>query len=209
MPNWCQNTLTVWGNEDELAEFKQKCLIKSDYNSPNDFDFTFEGLYPTPEELHDDENPPVHSENESLPDYQSRLNERKELYGFDNWYEWRIHNWGTKWDATQSYISSDSLEDFTVSFDTAWSPPTNWLKKISLKFPNLNFVLDYMEEGAGFCGVLKIGNGEITEQDGEPIYYNEEGDEVHNVDGVWFNKRSKEVIDTYDFWPIAENPFKL
>jgi hypothetical protein len=209
MPNFCQNTLTVWGDETELAEFKSYCLVTSDHNSANELDFTFEGLYPTPEELLNDENPPVHDENESLVDYQSRLKERQENYGFNNWYDWRIHNWGTKWDATDSFISSDSVEDFTVSFATAWSPPTLWLKKVSLKFPNLNFILDYMEDGMGFCGVLKICDGEITERDGEPIYYNEEGDEVHNVDGVWYNKRSKEVIDVYDFFPIAENPFKL
>ena len=46
-----------------------------------------------------------------------------EKYGFQDWYNWSIHNWGTKWDACNSHIESDDEDYIFITFDTAWSPP--------------------------------------------------------------------------------------
>ena len=41
----------------------------------------------------------------------------------DNWYDWNVTNWGTKWDVRPEYY--DRIDDNTIQlgFDTAWSPP--------------------------------------------------------------------------------------
>ncbi|MBO6195364.1 MAG: hypothetical protein J6O56_03335 [Bacilli bacterium] len=54
-------------------------------------------------------------------------------YGYCNWYNWSINNWGTKWnvkdDCTIDY--DDSTKEYTITFDTAWSCPTGILKEYS------------------------------------------------------------------------------
>lgn len=49
-------------------------------------------------------------------------------YGSKDWYDWRIKNWGTKWNASDS--SFDEATG-TVEFDTAWSMPENIFRALS------------------------------------------------------------------------------
>jgi hypothetical protein len=71
-----------------------------------------------------------------------------------DWHEWSINNWGTKWDACESNISHNDINYFAVSFDTAWSPPINWIDNIMQDFPDLCFTLEYEEPGICFGGRL-------------------------------------------------------
>ena len=44
----------------------------------------------------------------------------------ENWYDWHISNWGTKWDVGGDGYDVDISDDgrvMTVNFDSAWSPP--------------------------------------------------------------------------------------
>jgi hypothetical protein len=190
MPNWCQNNLRVYGDTIEISEFKKHSLTPADHNSPEDFDFTFEGLYPTPAEFTDEQSP-----DQLLP----------------GWYEWRIDNWGTKWDAAETVILENSVDELCVSFETAWAPPTEWLKKVSLKFPNLNFVLDYIEEGQGFCGVLDISDGEIVDDYGDVQFVDSDGREVFYdaESSCWkyFGTNDCVYDESEDFYPTAINPY--
>jgi hypothetical protein len=99
-------------------------------------------------------------------------------YGFDNWYDWRIANWGTKWDcdSTDMGFQTDNETYFWVEFDSAWSPPIAWLAKVAKMFQTLHFKLTYMEIGMWYAGVAYTnGNdGEIEVLDGEPE--NQDGD---------------------------------
>ena len=47
-------------------------------------------------------------------------------------------------------------------FYTAWSPPIELLKRVSVQWPALVFVLAYEEPGMAFKGVAKF-QGEINE----------------------------------------------
>ena len=40
----------------------------------------------------------------------------------DNWYDWNIENWGTKWDITDSGLGAVSETELYAYFSTAWSP---------------------------------------------------------------------------------------
>lgn len=69
----------------------------------------------------------------------------------DNWYEWSIANWGTKWDI-EYYNHELSLEQgmLYINFSTAWSPPTQAIQELNNKF---SFELYYYETGVGFYGI--------------------------------------------------------
>ena len=85
-----------------------------------------------------------------------------EKYGYKDWYNWSLHNWGTKWDACEG---STHISDYEVeaSFDTAWAPPTPWLEKVSMKYKKLRFELEYTEEGMGFEGKAFAKAGDIVD----------------------------------------------
>ena len=46
------------------------------------------------------------------------------------WYDWRLQNWGTKWDACHVQITRDDKDYLEICFDTAWSPATPVIEKI-------------------------------------------------------------------------------
>ena len=83
-------------------------------------------------------------------------------YGYKDWYNWRINNWGTKWDACEGGMR-DSEWEVEATFDTAWAPPTPWLEKVSAKYKRLKFTLEYSEEGMGFEGKAFAKAGDIVD----------------------------------------------
>ena len=89
------------------------------------------------------------------------LNEK--LHGHKDWYNWSIENWGTKWDAGESGTNQDTENVLDLSFDTAWSPPTPWLQKVTEKYRKLKFTLEYTEEGMGFEGKAFAKDGEMED----------------------------------------------
>lgn len=79
-----------------------------------------------------------------------------EKFGYETWYDWRINNWGTKWNACDSSIS-----DNTVIFETAWSAPENIYRKLSES--GCDFSAGYADENIGFStGVYESYNGTLT-----------------------------------------------
>lgn len=59
-----------------------------------------------------------------------------------NWYDWRIMNWGTKWNSCHD----GWYDDNTLVFDTAWSAPIPIFNKLKEKFPSLNFTINSIFE---------------------------------------------------------------
>ena len=83
-----------------------------------------------------------------------------EKYGCTDWYEWRLQNWGTKWNSCNTFLCDDKK---TIYFDTAWSPSVPLVKKFAEKYPQLRITHDYAEEQiAFFCGKNEYQNGEVT-----------------------------------------------
>ena len=72
-----------------------------------------------------------------------------------DWYDWSIENWGTKWDACEPRIDHNDKDYFSVSFETAWAPPIDWIDNIQQDFPDLCFELEYEELGMCFGGLLQ------------------------------------------------------
>ena len=82
-----------------------------------------------------------------------------EKYGFPTWYEWRCHNWGTKWTADCPQIYNIDGET-VVSFETAWDCAYPAIRALSEKFPNLSFTISYADEDIGSnCGEYTLIDG--------------------------------------------------
>ena len=145
MPNWCNNTLTVEGAEKEVQRFKQRAKSKA---SKGDADLSLACLYPIPEGV-----------------YQGNLGpEESQRYGKNNWRDWCITHWGTKWDADATL--TNEIPDFLVyEFESAWSPPVAWLKKVARDFPRLRFTLIYDEPRMGFAGTAIADQGKLIVDD--------------------------------------------
>ena len=132
MPNWCKNNLRIKGNGEKVLELLE--LLKAEDGS-----LTFNKLVKMPDELVDTTSPVRDDIN------VEERNRLKEKYGADNWYDWRIKNWGVKWDAGESGFYKRG-DDWIVSFQTPWGPPIEFLKRMSKQFSKITFILQFADE---------------------------------------------------------------
>jgi hypothetical protein len=124
----------------------------------------------------------------------------------EDWYNWNINNWGTKWDVGDSYISIDDEKlNAYISFDTAWSPPVEWLEKVIPMFPELNFRLKYFEGGVGFAGVLEGEEGEVVDNtcvgsnDEEYWHIATDGMDDDEIEERAMERIENEALDYWDY----------
>jgi hypothetical protein len=77
-----------------------------------------------------------------------------------NWYDWRIENWGTKWDVELEHVAtSNEGKTLATSFGSAWSPPIEAYEK--LKDMGFKISAFYVETGVGFAGRYEDGDQEF------------------------------------------------
>lgn len=89
---------------------------------------------------------------------KSAVKYQKKKYGSVGWYEWRVENWGTKWEVGNVDIYEDSIE-----FQTAWGVAEPVVRRWSEMFPNTEFDVRYADEDIGHnCGTFTYSNGELT-----------------------------------------------
>jgi len=119
-----------------------------------------------------------------------------ELLEGSGWYDWRVSNWGTKWDLDeqeqrdvfeQFMLNSDHIQQAT--FMTAWSPPCQAIAALSKKFPNDKFVLRYVEFGMGFAGTAHISHGVSHEED------TDDNDEINQFAVDYFGYDMEELTE--------------
>ena len=104
-----------------------------------------------------------------MPDYIFRGNlgtEERAKFGENNWYDWSISHWGTKWNA---YSFGEYEDSNSISFQTAWTAPHPVLQALSNKFPNITLIHQWADEDIG------ANVGKIEYKSGESIneYYPE------------------------------------
>lgn len=80
----------------------------------------------------------------------------------EDWYHWRVENWGTKWTGDVYFVEHAQPDALTINFDTAWSPPEAWIEKASRQYPDLHFYLKYEEPMMNFAGYFQAKNGETA-----------------------------------------------
>jgi len=72
----------------------------------------------------------------------------------NGWYDWRIKNWGTKWDATL-LRATRKKNSATLYFETAWAPPIEIYKV--LEEEGFKVEATYVEQGMQYAGHYKKG----------------------------------------------------
>jgi hypothetical protein len=94
---------------------------------------------------------------------QEQANRTK--YGYANWYDWCVNEWGTKWDVGgDGYEAQDIPDGLLMSFDSAWAPPVRAMEQlVDLGF---DVRLMYYEPGMAFCGVWENNDDDYYEYGG-------------------------------------------
>lgn len=149
MPNWCKNNLKIKANGEKVLDLLE--LLKDENG-----EFTMNKAVPMPKELEDTVSP-TREHNQTLID----------LYGAENWYDWRCKNWGVKWDASRSGFWQDG-KDWVISFETPWGAPIEFMKKLSKMYPNMTFMLQFADESEGGypLGEMTFKNGIASDPEG-------------------------------------------
>jgi hypothetical protein len=142
MPNHCISELTITGESKQLSKLlKQVQITKDEATETHDErEFSCHKIIPRPSKKDDD------------------------------WYDWNIANWGSKWDLCDfEWLENEWEEGFVhASFWTAWSPITPVLEKLSKKHKTVKMSYRFHDEGAGFYGHYTFEGGVITvEEEGE------------------------------------------
>ena len=168
MPNHTSNFVVVSTNTGcskeqlALAELKTKLSIHNE-------EFDFEGITPMPKDLaksFDVHDPFDHGD--EWENHMGHLVPSDELtrkrwikeYGFDNWYDWRIANWDTKWNSYEVDIAKNDEDELVVHFLTAWSAPTSIFLKVRDYCDKHNLIL-----GWEVTFEFEDESYELTEQD--------------------------------------------
>lgn len=150
MPNYVRNRLKIVPKDYTKAEEIEDKLSGTDTDGRYAV-FTFQSIIPMPENI-----------------YKGDVGEKEmEMYGSDNWYDWSVEHWGTKWDAVDPCVGvNHSNGEISVTFDTAWACPEPVIKELARLYPDTLIRLEYADEDYGYnCGVITEKDGKITKQD--------------------------------------------
>lgn len=123
---------------------------------------------------------------ERLPGRKENFDELYELgktccenirkYGYVDWYNWRIDNWGTKWHASDIYVNHN-----IISFQTAWSVPDPILEAFAYICDkhNVTFEGEYADEDRGH------NTGHISSENGITAHENESHEALETYINLW------------------------
>lgn len=217
MPNHVSTNLRIVGNQKDVEAFVE--AIKS-AEAESGYDFSI--LLPVPPELLVVGSPtriltggeyavemdrlnnlPNGSTEKQLggkPITQAMADDYQKRFGATNWYDWRVKNYGTKWNLYNITFSGlqpqdDGLCVAEFSYYTAWSPATQYFINVSEQFPELTFTHEFADEGGGFVGEETIANGVIQSQTGYD-WDSDDGIKIRDRVGYYYPEDdSEEVCD--------------
>ena len=151
MPNYCDNNVFLQHEDESMIDRAEQAFNRGELISE---------FFPCPKELTETVSGYCGEGTyaQELLDFKQKLNIK--WFGSANWFDWAVSNWGTKWDVGVSggggdgYVSR-SPNSLTLSFMSAWSPPTGFYEKLE----DLGFTVKayYYEGGCAFCGRYEDG----------------------------------------------------
>jgi hypothetical protein len=156
MPNWCNNNL--------ILEHEDPAMIQRAFDALERGEFLNEFI-PVPQELKDTVSG-FHGDPEEQAKLEAQTRANIDKFGYGNWYDYCVGEWGTKWDVGEQG-ASDIHPGGTMlhtCFDSAWSPPVNAYQKLEA----LGFRVEaqFYESGMQFAGTYTDGNCDDVNLDG-------------------------------------------
>ena len=165
MPNHCHNRVTLYSSGNDTDEARAQIQkIKQMFEDES----TFGQIIPEP----DWPNIPLTSSDVPKYDWDQPLGKVGELpvadeqnfgrtytfkstnKGDNRWYDWRIQNWDTKWDAYDVEVIDEDHDCVEIQFNTAWSPPEAICSALREQYPDLAISWFYDEPGEEIAGYL-------------------------------------------------------
>lgn len=148
MPNWCNNTLSIQGPTETLKTLWEEANQEGSG--------LLQAMKPMPAALEGTTAPtPKEGEPQPLID------------GATDWYQWRVNNWGTKWDVDTEGLEFTDNGDGTASivgwFDSAWAPPIEAYNTFLDDMSNCTLESFYEEGGMDFAGHYDNGNDDYLD----------------------------------------------
>jgi hypothetical protein len=134
MPNWCGNTLTLTHNDPEMISRAKAAFAEGKL---------LEEFIPIPTGL----------KGTTSPNREGNAEELRAQYGYTDWYDFCVNEWGTKWDVGDGQgIQTWDDNELVVYFDSAWAPPIAGYEKLL----DLGFTVyaTYYEPGCAFAGIF-------------------------------------------------------
>jgi len=173
MPNWCSNNITISGPVETIRQ------LWEDARSGEDFGL-LQAMAPMPQEL----------EGTTAPSEDGQ-----------DWYNWRVNNWGTKWDISDEGLEFIDNGDGTASiegwFESAWAPPIGAYERFCDMMDNCDLEASYHEPGMDFAGFwTAAGDDEYLDNLHEEFKLPE--DERSDL----YNRLDEEynLSENYDMW---------
>ena len=153
MPNWCDNTITLKHSDPTMIKRAHDALERGEFL--NEFHPVPLDLQIVAGRLGDDES----AEQQALV---LQENANRDKYGYANWYDWCVNEWGTKWDVgDEGSATLNEDGSLTASFNSAWSPPIEAYRMLE----DLGFKIKayYFEGGMMFAGIYEDGDDDYYE----------------------------------------------
>ena len=165
MPNWCNNNITISGDEGTIRTLTAvlKSLKTDDEEQSSD---VFKALIGLPQHMSDG-------------DYKEK------------WYDTNIGWFGTKWDISyDEHAFTFTKDEISFFCETAWSPPIPFLQNLCEMY-KVNANLFYSEGGVGFSGETTFtwNDGELDVYDDECEYL--EGIYKYSREEFWSEVESR------------------
>jgi len=150
MPNWCNNQMDISGTKEMMDEV-ESALKEGELLGK---------LLPVPPELNITAGSLGHNTPEQL-ELEEKEKANREKYGYANWYDYCVNEWGTKWDISLVSYERLSETEITLSFDTAWAPPiVAYEKLVEMGYEVSAY---YYEPGMAFAGIFENGQDDYYE----------------------------------------------
>lgn len=87
-----------------------------------------------------------------------------ERIGFDNWYDWAVSNWGTKW-GTYDVEYHDNI----LTFTSAWNAPSNNILQLLANYLDNGFTIEGTDEFEDEPSYSERFESHVSNDDEEPV----------------------------------------
>lgn len=143
MPNYCYNILEINHSDPNQIKKVFESFIKNEF---------LNSFIPIPNDLN------IPAGNIGMPDspkqiaHENKQKNNKKIYGYSDWYEFCMEEWGVKWDVgcTNENITQINDNTLIINFQSAYRPPVPAYHRLA----KLGFKINatFYEPGAGFVG---------------------------------------------------------